>query len=390
MKSALNPFEAGPGKVPPYLAGRENIIEKYEVYIERITLGRSWDPTILFGLRGVGKTVLLIEIEKLALKSNFVTDRFEVDETNEYNFKKVILNRLKTLVLKIDTFENLKKSIGNQVLRILKGISLNYEGVDFSFDIEAAEGEADSGNFADDLLLLMKQVGELAKAKNKPVCLLIDEIQNLNKTDLAALLGAIHRLIQDNLPIMVVCAGLPNILALASEAKSYAERFTFFKIDRLNKEDAEKAILAPLSESNVSIDKEGLNRIIEVTHGYPYFLQVFAKNAWDMATSSPIETETVERAIATSISFIDETFFEVRYSRCTDEERKFLLCMAQNNVNEKPVDTKLIAACLEKSPQHVGQYRNRLIAKGMIYSTRFGEVDFTVPLFGNYIIDRTA
>lgn len=388
MDRAKNPFSPGPGLEPPLLAGRTNLLVDIDVILQRLALGFSPSHTFLYGLRGVGKTVLLIEAENMALQKNYLAERFEVDEIGEFNFREAIFNRLKSVLLKLDNLENLKSKF-RSALNILKSISINYAGIDFKVDVEEALGEADSKNFADDLLLMMVQVGKVAKAVGKPVCILIDEIQNLEKADLAALLGAIHRLAQEKLPILVICAGLPNVLTLASEAKSYAERFDYFPVGKLKYADAFNALTEPFKNEQVNFTTEAADQVIDITKGYPFFIQVFGKYIWDLAQTKTIDLATVNEAIPLALDKLDASFFEIRFNRCTEQEKKFLFCMAQNS-EEGPIEIKLIIDCLQKTSQNAGQLRNRLIEKGIIYSTHHGKLDFTVPLFGDYIMKRTG
>jgi len=387
MDRAKNPFSPGPGLEPPLLAGRTNLLADMSVILDRLSLGFPPSHAFIYGLRGVGKTVVLIEIENLANQKDYLAERFEVDEIGEFNFREAIFNRLKSILFKLDKVENLKSKF-RYALSILKSISVNYAGIDFKLDVEEAQGEADSKNFADDLLLLMVQVGKVAKAVKKPAIILIDEIQNLEKADLAALLGALHRLAQEKLPLLVICAGLPNILTLAAEAKSYAERFDFYPIGKLKNADAYNALVEPFLNEKVSFTQEAADEVITFTQGYPFFIQVFGKYIWDLAQTKTISIDTVKEAIPIAMEKLDSSFFEIRFNRCTEQEKKFLLCMAQN-ISEEPVEIKLIIECLQKTSQNAGQLRNRLIEKGIIYSTMHGKLDFTVPLFGNYIMRRS-
>jgi predicted AAA+ superfamily ATPase len=383
MDSILNPFRPGAGFRPRVLAGREVILDRFDVLLARMQRGIPTTPIFLYGLRGVGKTVLLIEIERMAQRKDFFVDRFEVDESDNYNFQAAIFNRLKSILLRMDTIENLKDKFA-RALGIMKSISLNYQGVELSLDINPSLGEADSRNFQDDLMTLMAQVGQIAQAKNKGVCLLIDELQNLSDLELSAVLGAQHRMIQEEYPITIIGAGLPSLLTLVASAKSYAERFQFVEVGPLSRADAALAIVGPIQEGETSISPEAVEELVNVTKGYPYFIQQFGETLWLEAEGPTITQEDAKKAIPKAIALLDESFFKTRFERSTEEEKRFMLCMAE--LGKAPYETSSIGKCLQRSPQHVGQYRDKLMRKGFIYSISHGKVDFTVPLFAEFLL----
>jgi AAA ATPase domain len=388
MNEVYNPFTPGAGRTPPLIAGRETVLNRYDVILQRVKLGKTNNPVLMYGLRGVGKTVLLNRISEMAYDYGFFVENMELDEASEMNFKEAIFNSLKAVLYKLDTIENLKSKF-LQVLKILKSISLNYEGVKMSLDIDEAIGEADSRDFQSDLSLLMQQVGRVAKEVNKPICIIIDELQNLSKYDLAALLGAVHRIIQLNFPIVVIGAGLPNLISLSVEAKSYTERFDFIEIGPLTSEAAFEALSVPFVSQGVSILPEACELIVSQTEGYPFFIQMYGEIIWNAADAPLVDLPLVRSCIPVAIQKLDASFFESRFHRTTDEERKFLLCMASTMIDSE-CDTLTIGACLGKSAQHVGQYRNRLLEKGFIYSPAVGKLVFTVPLFQSFILRRMA
>lgn len=382
MNPLNNPFAPGPGKTPPALVGRDEVLRRYDIMLGKLKLGKSPTPIFMYGLRGVGKTVLLLQIERKAEALGFLTERFEVDEISEFNFQTAILTRIKNLILQLSTIEKLKENY-NRLVKILRNLSFKYSDFEFGIDLDLTIGEADSGNFADDLPLLLTQLGKLAADKGKHVCLLIDEVQNLNKKDMSALLSAMHRIGQEQLPVTFVPAGLPSLLARAAEAKSYAERFVYESIGPLDEKSARLAIAEPFQQEGAKIADEAISKVVALAKGYPYFIQQFGEALWDEAIGQQATLEDLDRAIPIAMNSLDNGFFQSRYNRSTEEERRFLACMAQQTV--APYDISFIGKCLEKNSQHVGTYRSKLIDKGLIYAPSYGKVDFTVPLFDDYL-----
>jgi hypothetical protein len=216
------------------------------------------------------------------------------------------------------------------------------------------------------------------------VALLIDELQYFNQRELGALIMAMHKVQQRQLPLVLVGAGLPILPGLAGESKSYAERlFSFPPIGALAESDARRALRDPARAEGVEFAAVALAEIFRMTQGYPYFLQEWGYQAWNLAASSPIDLEVVTRATPNVIRRLDENFFRVRFDRLTPSEKRFLRAMAE--IGHGPHRTGDIAAVLSAQVSSLGPVRAKLIRKGMIYSPAHGEMAFTVPLFDEFM-----
>jgi len=384
MNPELNPFTPGPGMRPIELFGRESIIKSVQVDLAKIQNQKAVVPLFLYGLRGVGKTVILVEAANIAIQKGIITHRLEIEDTQLFNFQRVIFNLLKNILFELDRTEKIKAGI-NKIWSIFKSFSLKYEGAEFAIDVAPMLGKADSLDFNTDLLDLILSIGELAKDKNQSVCICIDEIQNLKKAEMAALLGAMHRIVQDTLPLYFLCAGLPSLLNDVTDAKSYAERFRFKSIGPLSIENVHNFFNGTLSKLKCTITDDAIEAIFDKTKGYPYFVQQFGSSIWDDASKPEIDFTIVKKAIPIAIAVLDESFFKTRFEKSTDEEKRFMLCMAQDK-SGPPYSTISIAECLKKPSNHIGLYRSRLIKKGFIFTVAHGKVDFTIPLFQDYLI----
>jgi predicted ATPase len=369
---------------PIALVGRDETLGNIDVSFKRLKLGMTDRSIFLYGLRGIGKTVLLIEAEKIAKQQDIIVRSLEMDEENEYDFRVVILNAIKSVILEIDSVEKLQGYAG-KLLALLTNISFSYAGVEVNFGMEPRTGDGDSGHFQADLVELIKQLGEILVKHNKQVCFLIDEVQNLSKQDLAALAAGMHTMTKYGLPIIVVSAGLPSLLGKVTDAKSYAERFNFINIGPLTKEASALVLQETAARQQVSFAESVCEKVYQSTKGYPYFIQEFGQALWNLASTNPIDASDFEAASSIAIALLDEGFFRTRYVKSTEEERKFMRCMVETSPTGAPYSMESVTKCLGKSVQHAGQYRNKLINKGFIYSTRHGMIDFTVPLFGDYL-----
>jgi len=385
MDPVRNPFSPGAGTPPPELAGRQSILDKAHIMFARLKAGRSEKSFLLIGLRGVGKTVLLNEIYRLAEQDGYKAIFIEAHEKK--SLAALLLPPLRQLLFQLDRMENISAKV-KRSFRVLKsflnGVNLKVQDVEISLDIDPEIGTADSGDLEADLPALLESIAEAASDRKTAVAIIVDELQYLSEYEMSALIMAIHRIAQKKLPLALVGAGLPQLVGLTGRSKSYAERlFNFPKIGPLGEADAIAALRGPANEQNVEITDDALVEIMHQTQGYPYFLQEWGYQAWNLAKESPIDLSTVNRATQESLDRLDESFFQVRFDRLTPREKEYLHALA---ILGKGVQRSGdIAEKLKVNPQSVAPIRNSLIKKGMIYSPAHGDTDFTVPLFGDFM-----
>lgn len=385
MDPIQNPFAPGAGSPPPALVGRSDILDQGTILYARVKQHRAEKNLLLTGLRGVGKTVLLNELERLAESCDYKT--IMIEATVDKTLGEVLIPPLRQLLYKLDKLAGTGHKVrrGLAVLRsFINVIKLKIGEIEIGLDIEPEKGSADSGNFEADLTTLFIAVAEAAEEKDTAIAILIDEIQYLSNKELNALIIAMHRMQQRQLPLVLIGAGLPILPALTGEAKTYAERlFQFSDVGALSKEDVYKALQEPVKKYNVKFTKEALEEIFLLTAGYPYFVQEWGYKSWNTASHSPITLQHVQESTSDVIHRLDQSFFRVRFDRLTPSEQNFLRAMAEITTNSK--QTSDIAAILGLTIHQVGPARAKLIRKGMIYSPTYGDIAFTVPLFGDFM-----
>jgi hypothetical protein len=338
---------------------------------------------MLLGLRGVGKTVLLNEIAIIAQRDQaYLTIELETPENRR--LAEMLVPRLRSVLNRLSTVEK-AKALATRALRGLQSFTSAFKVKVGEVELSVAEpGVADSGDLEADLPELLLLVGEAAQAAETPVAVFVDEVQYLNAEDLSALIVCVHKIGQRQLPLIVFGAGLPQLAALAGEAKSYAERlFAFPAVGPLEKSAAERAIRGPVRSERADIDPAALNAIVEQTQGYPYFLQEWGSHAWDVSPSSPITEADVSRATVAALQALDGGFFRVRMDRLTPRERDYMRAMAE--LGAGPHRSGDIAALLGVQVTTVGPLRSGLLKKGMIYSPQHGDTAFTVPMFDAFM-----
>jgi DNA-binding CsgD family transcriptional regulator len=385
MDPVINPYAPGAGSQPPELAGRDRLQQQVAIAIARLKIGRHAKSVLMVGLRGVGKTVLLDRMKADAEAEGVFTVRAETPQNR--SLPALLAPQLRLALLRLSAVDNAKHA-AEQGLRALAGFAkafkVRFHDIEVGIDFAPEPGLADNGDLEADMATLFEAVGRAAKKAGTAVVLFLDEIQYIEETQFAALISALHRCSQANLPITVVGAGLPQIRGLAGEAKSYAERlFDFPTVGPLAEDDARIAILKPAIEEGVTFEEDAVTSLLENTGGYPYFLQEWGKHAWDVAAKSPVTLHDVTLASIQAIAALDESFFRVRFDQLTPKEKQYLRAMAE--LGPGPHRSGDIAAELHRSVNATATLRQGLIAKGMLFSQSHGDTAFTVPLFDQFM-----
>jgi hypothetical protein len=386
MDPFRNPFAPGAGSRPPELAGRDSILEAASISCGRAVQGRSARSIILLGLRGTGKTVLLNEIGRNAEREGLMVSRVESPEGE--SLARLIYPEMRKVLRSLSGVEA-AKHITARGLRGLRNFAsiFKIEVAGVEVGVEPEPGLADSGDLQYDLPDLFTLIGKAAQAANRGWVLLIDEVQYLSEADLSALIVALHRMSQENLPVLLVGAGLPQIARLAGEAKSYAERlFLYPPVGALDADAARQAIEKPILEEEAQITPEALQVIVERTKGYPFFLQEWASVLWNNAEGPEITVADAEQSYAETLALLDEGFFKVRIDRLTKAEVQFVKAMA--GLGDGPYAMADIAQAMDRTQKSLGPARSSIISKGMVYSTDHGYLDFSVPLFAEFMRRR--
>ena len=385
MDPVRNPFAPGAGNPPPELAGRQDILDQAGVILARAEQGRHAKSLMLVGLRGVGKTVLLNRILQIAEDRKLRGHLIEAPEDKA--LPELLLPVLRKILIGLDR-TGAASSIVRRSLRIIAGfaksLKVKHGDLEIGLDIDPEHGVGDSGDLDNDLPEVMVALGEAAKARGTAVVLLIDELQYIKEDELSALVMGIHRTSQRQLPVVLMGAGLPQLVGNMGRSKSYAERlFEFPQIGPLARADAERAIIEPITQAGERIHKIAVEAIISATQGYPFFLQAWAYHAWNEAEKSPITKEHVAAAHIKVLQNLDGSFFRVRFDRLTPSEKRYLRAMAE--LGPGPHRSGDIAACLGLKVTSIAPVRGNLIAKGMVYPPAHGDTAFTVPLFDDFM-----
>jgi hypothetical protein len=307
---------------------------------------------------------------------------------DEKRLENLLIPAMRSMSLKLDRMEGFNE-MARRGLRVLQAfiskIKVKYaDVVEVSLDVAPEEGVADSGDLEADLPDLFLALGQAALARKTAVALIFDEMQYLEKRELSALIMAMHKVAQKQLPIALFGAGLPPLLGRMGNSKSYAERlFDYPKVDALDRKAVQVAIEGPVEKAKAYVDRQALDHIANITQGYPYFVQQWAHDAWNCAKGLNIDLRAAQNADSAARKNLDEGFFSVRFDRLTAGEKSYLRAMAY--FGAEAVKTSKVASALGSTPQSANSVRSSLVSKGMIYSPTYGDVAFTVPLFDQYM-----
>lgn len=382
MDEIQNPFNPGAGSPPPELAGRDAICEQLHVVIERAHIGLGSKHFILTGFRGVGKTVLLNHVcENSKNAYGLWTEAAE-----GRSLPALLRSDLKAAMADMLKMDRARK-LAAKTLGLLEALEFKYENARYGLNRGAKNAPAQRDELEQDMRDLLTAAGKTAKQAEKCMVLFVDEMQTVSREDLASLISILHQTSRKNLPVIMIGAGLPNLLAKIADVKSYGERFFGVeKIGWLNEEHASQALQKPAQAMGVEFSDPALKEIFRKTRGYPYFLQEWGSKSWNAAKSSPITLEDVQIASRLATDALSEGFFYMRMSRLSLPEAHYLRAMAEADVNDDGVCcSSVVAKILKKPDKKLALVRNRLIGKGMAYSPQRGAVAFTAPLFAQFL-----
>ena len=384
MDPVSNPDAPGAGRPPAALVGREAQLTAWDVALRRVQAGRDAQSMVLYGLRGVGKTVLLSRFARLAHERGWIVA--QVEGRTGASLRDGVGEAFHA-----DLVDLARPGVGKRVLKALRtalSFKASYDVTGtwtFGVDLDNADGGgADTGVFESDLGKLLRDLSGAAEDRGVGVAVLVDEAQDLPLNELVALCSIIHAANQHQDRLVLALAGLPSLPRKLAEAKSYAERlFNYHEIGPLSDEDAFAALTSPAESEGVDWEGPAVSLVVEAAVGYPYFLQQFGQDTWNVAAASPVARSDAKLGIATGQLALDNGFFRIRWDRATTAEKNYLRAMAEDG--DAGSASGDVAARLGKKGRTLGPVRANLISKGLIYSPAYGVVAYTVPAMAEFV-----
>jgi hypothetical protein len=383
MDSIRNPYTPGAGVRPHQLVGREAQIAAFDTALQRAELRRSAQSKVLYGLRGVGKTVLLRELAAHARDRHWIVISVEA-KSGQALLPELTLEMYRELRNASRTWSGAALDWARRVFASFNVRADPASGTyTLGLDVQPATGYADSGNLDRDLSEMFHELAVLAGAHGVGLLLAIDELQEVERPTLAALNATTHSLGQgqDPLPFLMVGAGLPSLQGILAEATSYAERlYEYWHVDRLNAQATDAALSGPAADLGVAWDADALDRARVFSDGYPYFVQMLGQHAWNLAPGPGITDPDVIDAIIDARTDIDAGLYTARWQRATRAEQRLMQAMASCAPNGEAAKMSDLVAALGKAKlSDLSPARKSLINKGLVYASDRGELAFTVP-----------
>jgi len=383
MDPVRNPYAPGAGRKPVALVGRDDALGAWETSLERVQIGRTDQPVTFYGLRGVGKTVLLSEFRRRAIAKGWIVAQSEAGTGKS-------LRELLGEALYAPLADRARPGAGRRLLKGLKtalSFKASYDvtgtwtfGVDLS---GVSGGGANTGILGTDLMKLIDDLASAAEEEGVGLAILVDEAQDLSSDELATLGAIAHASAQDNWRVLLAFAGLPSLPRILAEAKSYAERFRYLKIQQLDADVVAEALTIPAELEGAGWEADAIDVVVEASGRYPYFLQQFGQETWNVAAGPLIARHEAALGVARGTGDLDNGFFRVRWDRATRTEQSYLRAMADDG--DDGSSSSEVALRLSRKPASLGPTRAALIGKGLIYAPEHGVVAFTVPGMAAFI-----
>ncbi|MGY6501986.1 MAG: AAA family ATPase [Acidimicrobiales bacterium] len=366
-----NPYAPGAGTPPPALVGRDATIDQAEIALRRLSAGRSTQHLLLTGLRGVGKTVLLGKLAAVGESAGFRVVRLEAVGGDDAIVS--LLRQCRRILEDVDRTPRVSRA-----LRSIEAVSLSVGGT--GVRVRKAARTPDREALADVLVDVAAAAGE----QELGVMLALDEAQLLEPDDLRRILAGVHRSGQDSLPLWCLLAGLPNLVGITAKASTYAERmFTVDQLGPLSPDQVRDAVGAPAKELAVAWAPDAIDAVVDRSDGFPFFVQVWAYHTWNVAIDEPISVADVDRAAPAARLALDASFFAARISRIPESEVTYVRALA--SLGSGPHRSGQVAAAMGRTTPEVAAFRDRLIREGLVFSPRYGWIEFAIPHIDAYI-----
>lgn len=385
MHAELNPYAPGAGLRPPVLVGRSAEVDAFDLLVARSRRAMASRSIVLHGLRGVGKTVLLNQFRSQADAAGWLVVDVEgqLSDAGQLVTRRRLARELALAARRLLRGRTVSEAV-RQALGTVRSFGAQFGGVGLSVEIEPVAGRADSGVVEIDLEELVEDLAPALREQQRTLALFVDELQDVEPGLLAALLSVQHRAGQRNWPFLLIGAGLPNVPATLTAAKSYAERlFDYREIGSLPTAAAAEALVVPAERAGVSWDPSALDLVVDTSSGYPYFLQTYGAAAWDLAEDRRITEADAVAGLERGNAELDAGFFPGRWATATPAERQYLVAMSDDI--EPDSSTSTVAERLGVAPKATSQARHNLIRKGIVYAPQRGRIAFTVPHMRDFV-----
>lgn len=396
MAKLTNPFRPGAGHTPPYLAGRA---EERSEFVRLLAQETILENLILTGLRGVGKTVLLDSLKPTAIESDWLWIGTDLNESASISEDNLAIRLCTDLSMVTDSI------VVSRAKSFTAGFASEQKEEErkLTYDDLRALYATTPGLPLDKLKAVVESswtaISQSESGSVRGIVFAYDEAQNLEdhskkeQFPLSLLLDMFQSLQRKGLPLLLVLTGLPTLLPKLVQARTFAERmFRSLFLDRLTQEESREAIRKPIEEAGIiTLTDESVDTVIELSGGYPYFIQFICREVydafmvrWDKGESGSVPVEDILRKL-------DSDFFSGRWIRATDRQRELLSLIARlESCDDEFTVQEIVEKAQELSGKpfgssHANQMLSALATQGLVFKNRHGKYSFAVPLLADYI-----
>ena len=396
MAELANPFRPGAGHTPPYLAGRA---EERSEFVRLLAQETILENLILTGLRGVGKTVLLESLKPKAIESKWLWIGTDLNESASISEDNLAIRLCTDLSMVTDSI------VVSSVKAFAPGFASQQREEETRLTYDRLRGlyASTPGLPLDKLKAVVESswtaISQSGSGSVRGIVFAYDEAQNLEdhakkeQFPLSLLLDMFQSLQRKGLPLLLVLTGLPTLIPKLVQARTFTERmFRSLFLDKLTEAESREAIRKPIEEAGIiTLTDESVDTVIELSGGYPYFIQFICREVydafmvrWDKGESASVPVEDIVRKL-------DSDFFSGRWTKATDRQRELLSVIARlENCDDEFTVQEIVEKAHELSGKpfgrsHVNQMLSALATQGMVFKNRHGKYSFAVPLLADYI-----
>ena len=382
-----NPFVPGAGLPPPYLAGRDVELKEFSHMLQSVKNG-GVENVMIHGLRGVGKTVLLLELQQICLNEGFLPV-LNLTFAKSHSDPKTFLNIIYTCmeqelndISKMIKIKNKVKKIGGYV----KPETVEIAGISYkpAYDLD------DDAPMEKKLVRYLSDMWKLLESNGfEGVVFLFDEFHTIKDdngcTALGSFIGAINELQIKKYKYSLVLCGLPPMISNIKKARSYSERMfgSSINLSNLDDGDAEMAISEPLKDTPWKFSKDLISAIIKDSCGYPYFIQFISKQIIDQVDKQDITADDYLNVRDSIMKKLGDSFFAQRMELLSIGQKNVLYAMA--SMSGEHMDFTAICEKMGISKATTQTHLRRLEEKNMVYKRERGKYQFSMPLLREYL-----
>jgi len=348
-----NPFKPAAGSSPPELIGRESSLERIREAVHDGP-GAPGRVSLFSGARGIGKTVMLNEVEEAYLAEGWLRVRLTATPS--------------MLAQLLADVRRLVSSQAPGAKRRVTGVTAGGVGVDWENTDDL--GPVDLRSTVEELLDLL--------APDRGLLVTIDEVHGGERNQLREVAALSQHMVRDDRQFALAMAGLPSSVSnlLSDHVLTFLRRADRHDLRALAVDDVEDALRHTVESSGRRLGRAEARTAAQATAGYPFLVQLVGYHSWRAGDGSRITAADVDEGIRMARHRLRELVHETALNDLSDVDREFLAVMA---VDDGPSRVSDLAARLGQSRQYINGYRGRLVAAGVIEAPARGQVDFAIP-----------